>query len=81
MTTGRRRFVLQKVPFFRAGSASPMAAGSLFCNSSLLADVFWLSRIGSYICTMIIAVRRRRLKGDIDGENVLERLGETGLQS
>ena len=56
------------------------AAGGLFCNSSLLLEVLWLIRMQSYICTMIIAVRRRRLKVDIDGEYVVERLGETARQ-
>ncbi len=56
------------------------AAGSLSCNSSLLVDVLWLSRFLSYMCTMILAVRRRRLKNDIDGKNVLEWLGGTGRQ-
>ena len=45
-----------------------MAAGSLFCNSSFLVEVLWLILKGWYICTMIIAVRRRRLKVDIDCE-------------
>ena len=64
----------------RAVVVRRQAAGSLSCNSSLLADVLWLSRFLSYICTMSIAVRRRRLKVDIDGEYVVERLGETARQ-
>ena len=91
---GGRRFVLQKVPFFRKGSACPMAAGSLFCKKYLffararlvlqkapiggrrfvlqffirLVGALWLSRMQSYICTMIIAVLRLRLKVGIVGE-------------
>ena len=64
----------------REAVARRLATGSLSCNSSFLVDVLWLSRFLSYMCTMIIAVRRRRLKVDIDGENVLERLGETARQ-
>ena len=64
----------------REAVARRQGAGGLFRNSSLLVDVLWQILNGWYICTMIIAVRRRRLKVDIDGENVLERLGETGRQ-
>ena len=77
---GCRRFVLQKVPFFAGARLDRLAAGGLFCISSLLLEVLWLIRMQSYICTMIIAVRRRRLKVDIVGESVLERLGETARQ-
>ncbi len=62
----------------RAAVVRRQATGGWLCNSSFLVDVSWLSWPVSYICTMIIAVRRRRLKVDIDGENVLERVGETG---
>ena len=64
----------------RAAVVRRQATGGWLCNSSFLVDVLWLIRILPDICTMIIAVRRRRLKVDIDGENVLERLGETGRQ-
>ena len=54
--------------FFSQGPACQMPAGGLFCNSSLLLEVLWLIRMQSYICTMIIAILRHRLKVDIDGE-------------
>ena len=65
---GGRRFVLQKVPFFAGARLDRLAAGGLFCISSLLLEVLWLIRMQSYICTMIIAVLRHRLKVGIVGE-------------
>ena len=68
LTDGGRRFVLQKVPFFAGARLARWAAGGLFCISSLLLEVLWLIRMQSYICTMIIAVLRLRLKVGIVGE-------------
>ena len=56
------------------------ATDGLPCNSSFLVDVLWQILKRWYICTMLIAVLRLRLKVGIDGENVLERLGETARQ-
>ena len=65
----------------RAAVVRRQAAGSLLCKFFCLVDVLRLTRMLSHICTMIVAVRRQRLKLDIDGENVLERPGETGRQN